>query len=139
MDYSILFVIAAIVGFSAVALILAFLNKKGRNNLDVERYRVKYLAIEQQLTRDNPSSHHLAVLNADKLVDQALKDRGINGETMGERMKNSVKLFSDINGVWSAHKLRNKIAHETDAVVNYEEAKYALVNFKRALKDLGAI
>ncbi len=81
----------------------------------------------------------MSVLNADKLVDQALRDLGIKGQTMGERMKNSVTLFSDRNGIWTAHKLRNTIAHESDARVTYEDAKYALSCFRQALKDLGAI
>jgi transposase len=81
----------------------------------------------------------LAVLNADKLVDLALRQCGVRGETMGERLKNDASKFSDINGLWTAHKLRNRIAHESDVVVNYDEARHALGYFKKALKDLGAI
>jgi hypothetical protein len=79
------------------------------------------------------------VLNADKLVDQALRESGINGETMGERLKSSATKFSDLNGLWTAHKLRNRIAHEPDVAVSYDEARYALNCFRKALKDLGAI
>ncbi len=136
-----LFCFLCVIVLIIAALIFAMicLTNKGAKHLDVEQYRVKYLEIENSLKRDVVSSYHLAVLNADKLVDQALKERGIRGETMGERMKNSASLFSDRNGIWMAHKLRNQIAHETDVKISYNDARYALVGFKKALKDLGAI
>ena len=137
MDQSIVFFFAAII--IAGAIMLIFANRKGVNHLEVEKYRVKCLSIEQQLKKDEPSSYQLAILNADKLVDQALRDRGTKGKTMGERMKNSVTLFSDRNGIWTAHKLRNTIAHESDVQITYDQARYALSCFRKALKDLGAI
>ena len=139
MNQSIIFIFAAIIIVGALLFALTCINKKGTKHLDVERYRVKYLEIENHLKRDESSSYQLTVLNADKLVDQALIERGVKGQTMGERMKNSVQLFSDLNGVWAAHKLRNRIAHESDVNVTYNEAQYALGCFKKALKDLGAI
>jgi predicted RNase H-related nuclease YkuK (DUF458 family) len=58
---------------------------------------------------------------------------------MAERMKSGATLFSNRNNVWLAHKLRNRIAHETDVRVSYDDARYALSYFKQALKDVGAI
>lgn len=139
MDYSIIFVLAALVIAMAIVLVLLFVNKKGKKYLDVERYRVKCLAIEQQLKKEDISSYQLTVLNADKLVDSALRELGFKGNTMGERLKSAVDKFSDRNSIWIAHKLRNTIAHETDVRVTYEEARYALISFRKALKDLGAI
>ena len=141
MSYTIVLLFAGIIIIGA--LMFAFIGKmtrgKRKKHLNIEQYRVKCLAIENQLKRDNPSSYHLSVLNADKLVDQALKESGVNGETMGDRLKNSISLISDQNGIWTAHKLRNRIAHDTDVSVSYDEACYALSCFRKALKDLGAI
>jgi hypothetical protein len=81
----------------------------------------------------------MTVLNADKLLDQALRERAIKGETMGERMKTLRDTWSNANAVWSAHKLRNQIAHEADVRVTYDDARRALAGFKQALKDVGAI
>lgn len=139
MEHSIVFIFAGIIIIGALLFAFICVTKKGARRLDVERYRVKYLVIENSLKRDEPSSYHLSVLNADKLVDQALRERGIRGKTMGERMKSSVTLFSDRNGIWTAHKLRNMVAHEPDAKVTYDQARHALACFKKALKDLGAI
>jgi hypothetical protein len=126
-----------IVGVLLIVVIM--LTKKGTPALDVDKYRMRWLAIEKQLIRDQSSSYHLAVLNADKLLDQALKERGVRGETMGERMKTARESWSNANNVWTAHKLRNQIAHESDVQVSYDDARRALAGFKQALKDIGAI
>lgn len=140
-NYVIVFVLAGIViiGAGLFGVIIKFSGKNSKKKLNVDEYRVKFLAVENQLKYDDPASHSLAVLNADKIVDQALREIGFLGETMGERMKTAEKKFSNNNAIWAAHKLRNEIAHETDTVVSYDEAKVALASFKKALKDLGAI
>ncbi len=135
-------VLAFVVGVLVVGILLIVviaLTKKGPGPLDVDKYRLKWLAIEKQLDRTQPASCHLAVLNADKLLDQALRERSVRGETMGERMKNAKDTWSNANAVWTAHKLRNQIAHESDVQVGYDDARRALAGFKQALKDIGAI
>ena len=139
MDQTLVFFLAAIIIVGSVLFALMAKGKKGGKRIDVDHYRAKCLEIEHQLKSDEPSSYHLSVLNADKLVDQVLKCRGAKGNTMGERMKSSANLFSNTNEVWLAHKLRNRIAHEPDVKVTYDEAKNALRGFRKALKDLGAI
>jgi len=137
---------AAIIYFFAGIFVIAGLifalmafTRKAPKRLNQDLYRSRWLAIENQLKRDEPSSYQLTVINADKLVDQAMRERGVNGQTMGERLKNSPKLFSHLQQLWSAHKLRNQIAHETNIELTYDDARRALAAFKQALKDIGAI
>ena len=111
----------------------------GRTNLNSDKFRSAWLAIKQQVERDNAASYQLAILNADKLLDKALRERGVKGETMGERMKSAVKVWKNANQVWTAHKLRNQIAHETDVRPTLDQTRRALAAFKQGLKDLGAI
>jgi hypothetical protein len=139
MDSGIIFLFAAIFIIAALLFALIGLTRKGGGRLNVEKYRSRWLAIEQSLSRDNPAAFPLAILNADKLVDQALRERGTVGNTMGERMKTAKSSWSQANTVWEAHKLRNRVAHEPDITVSYDQARRALAGFKRALKDLGAI
>lgn len=120
-------------------IVVITLSRRGVATLDVEKYRSQWLGIESQLKRNEASSYHLAVLNADKLLDKALKERGYKGQTMGERMKAAKTVWSNANNVWGAHKLRNQIAHEHEVHVSYEDARRALAGFKQALKDVGAI
>jgi hypothetical protein len=126
-----------VVGVLLIAVIA--LTKKGGKQLDVDKYRSKWMTIENQLRRDNQSNCTLAVLNEEKLLDQGLRDRVYKGQTMGERMKNAKQTWSNANAVWGAHKLRNQIAHETEHQVTYDDARRAIAGFKQALKDVGAI
>jgi hypothetical protein len=138
MDGTLIFLFAAIIIIGVLLFAAITLTKKG-SALDVEKYRSKWLAIEQSLVKDNEPTYHMAILNADKLLDQALKDTGTKGQTMGDRMKFARDRWSNRNAIWSAHKLRNRIAHESDVRVGYQDARVALSGFKQALKDIGAI
>lgn len=126
--------LAAIVG----VVVLVFASKNGPR-LNTQRYQTKWLEIENALSRDNPASWQVAILSADKLLDQALRDRRVKGKTMGERMKTANKMWRNADHVWSAHKIRNKLAHEPDATITYDIALRTLSAFKQGLKDMGAI
>ena len=81
----------------------------------------------------------LAVIDADKLVDEALKKLRFNGKTMGERLVAAQRSLSNNDGVWYAHKLRNRLVHEPSVRLKKNEAQSALTGFRQALRDLGAL
>lgn len=139
MSGSVVLFLVSILIIAAMLMTVILLTRRKGAALNVQRYQSRWLAIESSLRRDNHASYHLAVLNADKLVDQALRESGYSGSTMGERMKSADGAWSNSNHIWSAHKLRNKIAHEPDVEVGYELAARSLAAFKQALKDLGAV
>lgn len=139
MNVSIIFFFAAVLIAGALLFAIISLSKNGGKQLDTEKYRSRWMDIERQLNKTQPSSFQLCVLNADKLLDSALRDKGFKGQTMGERMKNAAQSFSNRNDIWNAHKLRNRIAHEADVHVTYDFAKTSLNAFRQGLKDLGAI
>ena len=138
MDSSVLLLFVAIIIVGGVFLVLMALTKRTSKHLDQQKYRERWLAISNGVTSD-VGSQQLAILNADKLLDQALRERGMSGETMGERMKSAKTLFSNNDAVWSAHKLRNRIAHEDGVRINPLVTRKAIAAFKSALKDVGAL
>lgn len=80
-----------------------------------------------------------AVLDADQLLDRALKRLRFKGGSMGERLVHAQKQFSDHDSVWQAHKLAKKIVSDKEDVVLKEaDVKKALLAFGQALKDIGA-
>ncbi len=87
----------------------------------------------------SPEGMILAVIDADKLLDEALKKRGFNGKTMGERLVAAQRSISDNDSVWYAHKLRNRLVHEPGVRLKKSEAQNALAGFRQGLKDLGAL
>lgn len=131
--------IFAILIMAVLVFVAILLTGKRAHHFNVEQYQARMLAIENKLRKDNPATYAISIINADKLLDKALMEMGVPGKTMGERLKKIPSKFKDINGVWRAHKLRNALAHEPDFEVSYRQASNALVVYKQALKDLGAI
>lgn len=121
--------------------------KKGRSasaranrvgSLDREFVATKWATI-QAMSQGNGGSLRDAVSEADKLLDYALKNNGVRGETMGERLKNSHGRFTNLDAIWSAHKVRNSLAHEAEFDLVPAQAHEAITNFERGLRDLGAL
>lgn len=139
MDSTLLILFAAILIVAGAVLAIIMVRKDGNKQINQDKFRSKWMSIESSMVRDQDVTYSMAVLNADKLVDQALREKGVPGNTMGERMKNSAQAFSNRNAIWSAHKLRNQIAHDDEVSLTYDNARRALASFKQALKDLGAI
>ena len=134
---ALMILLAVVLCAAIIGVIVLVLASKNAPKLRVERYQTRWLEIENSLSRTVASSWQVAIMDADKLLDQALKDRHFKGQTMGERMK--ATKWSNANAVWASHKLRNQLAHEPDAKVDYTTARRALAGFKQGLKDIGAI
>lgn len=133
------YLIIAIVAVGVLFLVFMNLGSHRGHSFDVEEYQTKWLKIENNLLRDDPNTYNMAVIEADKLLGHALNEMGVPGKTMGEHLKKVGDHFSKQNAVWSAHKLRNQIAHEPGFAVDYGQARRALAAFKQALQDIGAI
>ncbi|MBQ3275098.1 hypothetical protein IJH46_01595 [Candidatus Saccharibacteria bacterium] len=140
MDASFITLFGSIFVVGLLIFIAILLTSRRKYSFDKMEYQTDFLAIENSLTRENPATYNMAVVEADKLLDKAMCEMGIQGKTMGERLKRCGKeKFSKLDSVWHAHKLRNQIAHEPHFSVDYQQSKRALATFKQALKDLGAI
>jgi len=121
-----------------VLLILAFgcyilFHKKKRFSARKMKEIKEHWREIESLQEEHPEQ---SILKADKLLDHALKQAGYSG-TLGEKMKAARAVFSDNNGLWSAHKLRNRIAHEMNVKISSLQSKGALKAFRKALRDLG--
>lgn len=139
MDGGAIAFILAILVVAILVFVAILLTGKRAHHFNVEQYQARMLAIENKLQKDNPATYVTSILNADKLLDRALVEMGVPGKSMGERLKKIPGKFTDINGVWRVHKLRNSLAHEPDFEVSWRQASNALRIYKQALKDLGAL
>jgi hypothetical protein len=138
-DSSVIFFVVAILIVGALLFFMISATRRRPVAYDKASYQSAWLSIEQGLQKDDAASHLKSILDADKLVDKALREAGIPGNSFGERLKKSGDKFSSLNSLWHAHKLRNALAHEHGFTVNYDQAKRALAAFKQALQDLGAV
>lgn len=139
MDGGVVTFLLAILIVAVLVFVAILLTGKRGHHFDIQYYQTRFLEIENRLKQDNAASYTVTVINGDKLLDRALIEMGVPGKTMGDRLKRTGDKFTNLNGVWRAHKLRNAIAHESDFEISYKQAYNALQVYKQALKDLGAI
>lgn len=130
-----------LIGVLVIAVLLFVIiiaTRRSPKGLNKEKYQKDWLTIEQSLTNDS-GTWQLAVMNADKLLDRALKERGYKGSTMGERMTSAGRSLTKREAAWAAHKLRNRLAHEDNVRLTPKLTRQAMASIKYALKDLGAL
>ncbi|MDL2342050.1 MAG: hypothetical protein QFB87_03160 [Patescibacteria group bacterium] len=82
---------------------------------------------------------HLAVTDADRLLDDVLKRRHYKGKTTGERLVSAQHAFSNNESLWFGHKLYNRIHDDGLVKISKQDTLEALGGFRQALKDLGAL
>jgi len=128
---------AAIVVILLLVFGSGFLLKRRPKHLNQEYYLERW-QILQKLLKDK-STWPLAVIDADKLLDDALKRSHYKGKTMGERLVAAQHEIKDNDGVWFGHKLRNRLVHEDKVKLSERMVKDALLGIRGALKDLGAL
>lgn len=146
MDQSFL-ILLAVAGIIAIVLIFLikkndFLGRVGvgnRGSLDLNYVNQKWQEIEVLMNQGKPSAYQAAIIEADKLVDYVLENKVGTAGSMADRLKRSQKNFrnySDYDGLWKAHKVRNGIAHQTNYEVLYPEVKRTISQYQKALKEL---
>lgn len=130
------FLVAIIIAGIAILALIGYVSQ---NNPELDRtpFREAWKKVAEKAQHE--STWEMAIVNADKLLDAALKKRGYKGSTMGERLISAKKILSNRNAVWDAHKLRNRIVHEDSVRLNEAKVYEALKGFENALKDLGAL
>lgn len=136
-DMKIIVAVLALVLLALVIYLINWAEKRWLSRLNSEKFREGWLAV-QELCRDK-STWPLAVINGDKLLDEALRKRGFKGKNTGGRLVSARKILSDNDKVWFAHKLRNRLVHEEDIKLTEAIVKNALAGIRQALKDLGAL
>jgi hypothetical protein len=100
----------------------------------------RWSEIRGHLDSPRESEWKIAVLEADKLVDDSLARAGFSGGSFGDRLTNIAPgVLVSLDGLWWAHKIRNRLAHEMDYFLRYTEAKQAVAYYEQALNELQLI
>ena len=88
---------------------------------------------------NNPSDWKLAIIEADIILDDTLKEKGYAGGSLGERLKSiAPHQLASLNDAWEAHKIRNKIAHDgSDFILTKRIAQETIVKYQRVFTELG--
>ena len=145
-------VILSILLFIIILLLIYKLKKNIAKSLELVSERVtssvpskkaiskEWQSVLDKMEKEDTDSHRLAVIEADKILDDLLKKIGYVGGDMGERLKQITPVqLSNIDEVWEAHRVRNRIVHEPDFKLTRMQAKRAIEIYQKALEDLEGI
>ncbi len=112
----------------------------GADEAPVGMLRDRWNELLKHLESTHEAQWKMAIIEADKLVDDALAKAGYSGDTFGDRLSNiQPGTLLSLDGIWWAHKIRNRLAHEVDYFLRYTEARQAIGYFEAALSELQLI
>lgn len=96
--------------------------------------------VERHFFSGSDNDLKIAVIKADTLLNRALREAGVHGQDLGERLASlTPNELPNIEHVWEAHKLRNRIAHEPSFALKRDLAERALTVYEKALEHLGIL
>lgn len=130
------FLAYGVAGLIALTVLTIFIFKFSRR-LRGDHFTRKWKMLQQRLP--DKQQWRDAVIDADNLLDDALKRKKVKGRTMGERLVNAQRIFSDNDAVWYGHKLRKKLESNPDYTPKKNEVKKALLGLRLGIKDTGAL
>lgn len=138
MNYVTFELVVAVLFAATLLLFVGFIvYRRMPRKLKTQHYNEKWKQL--QLRCKDKTQWKQALTDADRLLDSALRKRKYKGKSMGERMVSAQRKLTDNDAVWFAHNLYKKIMIEPDLRLKESEVRDALIGFRQALRDLGAL
>lgn len=122
--------------FIFIIFVVKKLFKKDNKNINRDEIKNKWKEIENLANFDKEMYYKMAIIEADKLLDNVFKKMGTPGSTMGERLRFLSYKYPKLKTVWDAHIIRNHISHESNYVLYNSSARKAINIYRNALKEL---
>ena len=101
----------------------------------------KWARVLNHLESQNEGEWRLSIIEADIMLDELLSVMGLQGETIGDKLKSVEKSdFNTLDLAWEAHKIRNKIAHDgADFGLTQREARRVVSLYEAVFKEFSFI
>lgn len=129
--------VAIIVGGLIIISLLSIVIWKFPKRIKREYYVTRWRNLQKRLPAREQWPQ--AIIEADDLLNEALKVKRFKGKNMGERMVDAQKHFTNNDGVWFGHKLRTRIDQNPDIKLGKNDVQKALFGLRQGLKDVGAL
>ncbi|MHB1864590.1 MAG: hypothetical protein ACYCPS_00270 [Candidatus Saccharimonadales bacterium] len=137
MDSSLDILAGVLIGIVIVVVIIMHKRSIGKFALDKAYFKKRWTKV-QKLCVDR-KLWYKAVIQADELLDEALRQRHYKGKTPGERLVSAQHQFTSNDSLWLSHKLKNKIKEDNLKKLSKQQTLEALAAFRLALIDIGAL
>jgi len=94
--------------------------------------------IKKRLEKDNEAEYKLALIEADKMLDDILKRMGYGEESLNDKLKRlSSSDVSNLEELLKANEICQNVVHDPDYRLDKEKAKEIISIFEKSFKDLG--
>lgn len=144
--------IIALIFISIIVILIIIMIKKAKERKEQNAIKFESVLTKEEKMKEHYKNHwneilkHLdsvsendlkfAIIEADKLIDDILKEKGYQGATISERLSWAKKEIPSLEQLWQAHKLRNRIVHEANFRLTREETQKAIQSYEKALKEM---
>lgn len=115
----------------------ALLKQKERERNTNPRWHYILTLIESP----NESDWRVAIMEADSMMEEVLKEKGLSGTTVSELLEGAKDSgFRSIQDAWDAHLVRNQIAHDgSDFPLSQVEGRRVIKMFQNFFEELRVI
>ncbi|MSR84996.1 hypothetical protein EXS71_00950 [Candidatus Uhrbacteria bacterium] len=134
----VLAIVIMIVAAIGIKKLMSLLHQPELHGLDRKKIGAMWIDIEKT-SDQGVMGAKLALIEADKLLDNVFKSMFLPGETFAERLKVATYKYPKVRQVWSGHRLRNQLVHDSSFEVSPRQVKIALREYEAALKTLNVL
>lgn len=102
-----------------------------------ETFLERWQGVLKHLESLNESEWRVAIIEADKLIDEVLTQKGFEGESVAEKLSElDREQMNSLDRLWAAHKTRNRIVHQPDYRIEQSEAREIISYYEEGLGEL---
>lgn len=138
-DKMILFLVIAIILIFIVNFLKKLKRQKRTEKKLKDKVKTDWLEILAISKKEGEIYKKMAIIEADKLLDNTLKRMGTPGSTMAQRLKYITQKYPKLKTVWEAHKIRNLISHESNFELYKKTSAKCMYLYEDAFKVLGIL
>lgn len=97
--------------------------------------------IQTLVESPNDSDWRVAIMEADSMMEEVLKEKGLSGLTVSELLEGAKESgYRSIQDAWDAHLVRNQIAHDgSDFPLSQLEARRVIKMFQNFFEELRVV
>jgi hypothetical protein len=111
-----------------------------KTDLSKEHAQKTWAKIEEHFFKGGENDLKIAIIDADKLLGEALREAGIRGATIGDRLKNvRPNQIPNLDQLWQAHRVRNDIAHQPTFALKRDLAEKTLAIYEETFRQFELI
>ena len=117
-----------------------YLDVLGRGNVSRRRSLKAWKQIQERLKSDDQNDWKLAILEADRILNEILKMSGYLGDDLDEKLEIITPAqLANVEDAKMAHRVKNKIEKDPTDEITRKEAEEAIAIYKESFRQMNLI